>query len=63
MYIYNSNNLTKEDYYVLIRRTITCQNTTPIITKYNNGWEEQDWYGDMTGWPGYVESTQEFKKE
>jgi len=62
-YIYDSNNITNEDHYVMIRRSITSLNTRPILHELGNGFMEQDWYGDITNWPGYEEFEEEFKDE
>lgn len=61
-YIYDRSNLTKEDIFVLVRRTITSVSTIPVLEEFGNGWVEQNWYGDITKWSAYVEYDEAFKE-
>ena len=59
-YIFNRNNMTKDDTMIAVRRTITCENTFPYVIELGNDYCIQYWYGDFTQWPGYKEYDEEY---
>ena len=54
-YIFNRNNMTKDDKMVAIRRTVTCENTFPYVIELGNDYCIQYWYGDYTKSLAYQE--------
>ena len=60
-YIFNREHMTKDDYLVCMRRTVTCSIAKPIVRELGNDYCEQTWLGDITKFPGYEEYDEEFK--
>jgi len=60
-YIFNRNNLTVDDKFIIIRRSITCFDSKATVRELGNDYCEQTWYGDITGHPGYEEYDEVFK--
>jgi len=62
VFIFNSEKPTKEELFVATRRTVTCMNVKAYVKQLGNGYVEQEWTGDITDHPAYIEFDEVFQK-